>query len=165
MDKTFVKWFRFKSGKVSSDAMEEMWREFADDLMEGRPIPSCKSMFFACCILDACDAYAENNGNTTNVHSEIAMSLGLRRPSGRQFSDEYAEADIYQAIVERMAKGEIDKKTKKSKTIGYKKAISKLFEEKHEALKAAKNTTQENIQRIYKKTDKMRKEFEADLRE
>lgn len=92
-------------------------------------------------------------------------SLGLKNASGRQFSDEYEEADIYQAIFDRMADGEPDKKTGERKTIGYKKAISKLLAEKHEALRVVQNTTPENIQRIYKKMDKIRKEYESLLNE
>lgn len=161
MDKTFVDKFRRKKRKFSPHFMEEILRETATNLLEGKPVDQIGLSMLACCVLDACDAYREKKGVTASIHSEIAESLGLRRQTGRQSSDEYAEADLYQAIVDRMAKGEPDKKTQKQKTIGYKRAISKLIEEKHEALKIVPNTTPENIQRIYKKIDKMRKEFEG----
>lgn len=165
MDKTFIRYHKFVNGGLHSDDMEVMWREFADKLMEGKEIEDFEKKFFACCLLDACDAYKERNGSTAYVHSEITWSLGLRRDSGRQMSDEYQEADIYQAIINRMQEGEINKRTGQSKPIGYKKAISKLYEEKNEVFKAAQNTTPENIQRIYKKIDKMRKAFEAECAE
>lgn len=145
--------------------MEEMWRGFADKLMADKEIDAHEAKFFACCILDACDAYNEQNGSTSNIHSEIVCSLGLRRSSGRQMSNEYQEADIYKAIINKMKEGKIDKRTGQRKPIGYKKAISILFEEKNEVLKIVQNTTPENIQRIYKKIDRMRKEFEAECSE
>ncbi len=88
------------------------------------------------------------------AHSEISKALGLRRSRGGQRSnidDEYA---IYSAIILRMMKGGVSKRSGKVKPYGYKKAINALFDEKHPSLKRAPNTDQQNFRRIYRKFSK-----------
>lgn len=162
MSQDFIDWFTSRSRLGSPDSMEIMWRKIADKLIESRPISAIEGMFLGNCILDACDAYHEREKGSANAfYSEVAASFGLRKSTGRQLSDIQREARIYQAIVDRMAMGDWDKKVNKQKPIGYKKAISKLFEEKHAILKDVQNTSEQNVQRIYRKIKLKHDEYKS----